>query len=97
MDAMEKPGDFCWPYEREDGVATIVLLCPNCGARHAVGVKPVDPNGWDWNQDRDKPTLSPSIFFASGHSPHGTHDDRSDEQKACRWHGFLTAGEWVNA
>jgi len=95
--AHERPGDFSWA-TRDSGVTTsIVLSCPNCGARHAVGVKPGDPRGWSWNGDRERPTLTPSIFFSSGHVPHGLSDDRTDEQKACRWHGYLTNGKWVPA
>lgn len=88
IEALERAGDFCWPFP---GDRTIVLLCPACGSMHAVGVKPGDPNGWEWNGQKDTPTLSPSIFFADGHGhrPNGNPD--------CRWHGWLRDGVWHDA
>ena len=88
MDAHEKPGDFSWPH----GDETIILSCPACGMMHAIGVKtPRNPNhGWDWNGDKDKPTLSPSIWFSAGHAQHG-------KDNGCRWHGFLRDGVFHDA
>jgi len=85
---LERPGDFCWAWSMEGAIAAICFLCPTCGANHAVGVKPGDPSGWEWNGDLDKPTLSPSLSFAYGH-PKSNPD--------CRWHGFLKDGEWHDA
>lgn len=98
-EALVNKGDFCWQYD------TILLFCcPNCGALHMVHV---GDDGYSWNGDRDKPTLTPSIFFRGGHSgtlgtvekqrgPLGfdTPEQRTPEQRACRWHGYLTNGEW---
>lgn len=36
---------------------------------------------WEWDGDRQKPTLSPSIRRTAG----------------CLWHGFLEAGIWRSA
>ena len=80
---MQNPGDFAWAYDREQIVA-IYLMCPSCGETHGVPVKPGDPNGWDWNGNQDEPTLTPSIFFRDGHI----------QNRDCRWHGYLTNGEW---
>ena len=33
---------------------------------------------WEWDGDQVKPTLKPSVLQVGG----------------CRWHGWLTAGEW---
>lgn len=38
-----------------------------------------DPGRWTWDGNRDRPTVKPSIRHMDG----------------CRWHGFLTAGEFL--
>lgn len=35
------------------------FFCPGCGFAHWFKT---DGNGWTWNGDRDKPTISPSIL-----------------------------------
>lgn len=37
---------------------------------------------WEWNGDRDRPTLSPSVLQSG---------------LPCKWHGFLRDGYWVLA
>lgn len=62
---------------------TLVYICPcGCGA---VGAVPVSTGtkqdrGWLWDGNIEKPTLTPSILKTFG----------------CRWHGFLTDGEFVS-
>lgn len=81
--SLEKPGDFCWQFE-----SVLMFLCPACGENHFLGVISARHNGgWKWNGDKEKPTLVPSIYFASGHQ-HNGHDN------GCRWHGYLTEGTW---
>jgi hypothetical protein len=53
--------------------------CP-CGCGALLGVS-FGPNGWTWDGNRDKPTVTPSIRDMAG----------------CLWHGFLTAGEFITA
>jgi hypothetical protein len=36
-------------------------------------------HGWDWDGNREAPTLTPSVLQSG---------------LPCRWHGYLTAGEW---
>ncbi len=73
-------GDFLWSFNSSDDPARILFVCP-CGCGDLTGV-PVRPESggshWNWNGDRDKPTLTPSL-------------QRID---SCRWHGFLTDGEF---
>lgn len=56
------------------------FVCP-CGCGRE-GYLPIDTftagPRWDWNGDRERPTLTPSVLFRGG----------------CQWHGFLTNGEW---
>ncbi|MBD3571621.1 hypothetical protein EJ082_01340 [Brevundimonas diminuta] len=64
----------------DGSVGGIAFICP-CGCKREgyLPVKPDDPGPrWDWNGDRERPTLTPSVLFRGG----------------CEWHGFLTAGEW---
>jgi hypothetical protein len=45
------------------------FLCPGCGNTHWLpvdGSAPQRPK-WQWNGDYEKPTLSPSILYRSGH------------------------------
>lgn len=67
--------------EVEDGTLVgIAFNCP-CGCGRE-GYLPLDPSSpgprWDWDGNREAPTLTPSVLFKGG----------------CEWHGFLTAGEW---
>lgn len=43
----------------------VTFYCPGCKETHAVPVCGTD--GWTFNGDLDKPTLSPSILRRSGH------------------------------
>lgn len=68
------PGEF----QFTDREAFIYIGCPcGCGDTFGLPVR-VRPPGWSWNEDRDRPSLAPSIRRTGG----------------CRWHGFLTAGQF---
>jgi hypothetical protein len=80
-----KPGAFAFT---ESGSA--MMFCCPCGCGE-FGMLRIDNNrdrsrpqppgsgpSWAWNGDRDRPTLTPSVFRMGG----------------CGWHGFLTDGEW---
>lgn len=78
----DRAGDF-WIDSKGKRLA---FICPcGCGTVGGVALKVnmADRGGkhpvWSWNQNREKPTLSPSILFTSG----------------CKWHGFLTEGMWT--
>lgn len=49
-----------------NGKRSLIFICPGCGDAHAV---PVEGNGmkWQFNGDLEKPTLSPSLLFRTGH------------------------------
>ena len=46
-------------------VDSIRWWCPGCERRHTVPTKQLAPDGWDFNGDYDKPTLSPSVLVYS--------------------------------
>lgn len=77
------PGSAEW-LEDDDAVAvSLAFACP-CGCKN-IRVLPVYLGdvgyGWRWVGGREKPTLTPSIQI----------------EDVCRWHGYLTAGEFVPA
>lgn len=63
-------------YGTPDG---LFFTCP-CGCRR-TGAVTLGVKGWSWNGDRDKPTVTPSVYFAPG--------------EVGEWHGYLTDGRWV--
>ena len=62
----------------EDGPnQNLIFICPcGCAAVRSVPVK--GPQKWNWDGNKELPTLTPSILIIG----------------ECRWHGFLTQGEW---
>lgn len=74
-----------WPDRHEHAgiVAGFTFRCPcGCGLDGWLPINgPVLRGGptWDWDGNADVPSLTPSVF-ATGWP--------------CKWHGYLTAGEW---
>lgn len=70
--------------KEDTGAVTFVYCCPcGCGVQIGLPIRPeTDPAparpAWLWNGSLSSPTLTPSIRRLDG----------------CRWHGFLTGGEW---
>lgn len=60
----------------------MVMTCPWCGALSRITFQP--PNGWTWNGDYQRPTVSPSVLVLGGH-------------KGCRMHIFIRDGRIVDA
>ena len=73
-----------------DGTKDVSILygCPCwCGALGAISIKPYGKPErplWQWDGNREKPTLTPSILI------HQLNDKA--EKVGEHWHGFLTAG-----
>lgn len=63
---------------RDGTVAAIEYACPcGCGRLGCVSVYTgVVGAGWKWNGNREKPTLTPSLY----------------QRVTCGWHGHLTDG-----
>lgn len=70
------PGDF---FISAEGTQ-IQFMCPcGCGAERILSIgtsKPAQGPSWQWDGNRERPTLSPSIRDISH----------------CKWHGYLRAG-----
>lgn len=79
-DALGTPGAIeIRPVYKGTAIGGIAFVCPcGCGRDGWLPLKPERANGWEWNGDHAKPTLSPSILQSGG----------------CRWHGYLTDGEF---
>ncbi|NOS70057.1 MAG: hypothetical protein HOP33_09010 [Verrucomicrobia bacterium] len=67
-----------WSRNEEGVLQGLIYICP-CGCKEVSSV-PVAPalQGWGFNGHLEQPTLTPSIFKKGG----------------CKWHGYLTDGEW---
>jgi hypothetical protein len=58
------------------------FACP-CGCGAIGAVKIAGDNAWQWNGDRERPTVRPSVAFSKQvGDPH--------------WHGWLTDGVWTS-
>ena len=68
----------------ELGFATIIYVCPcGCGEKNSLPIATGEkkPQYWQWNGELTNVTLTPSIKRMDG----------------CKYHGFLTKGEWYFA
>lgn len=82
--AMDRAGEFYYlPYDptREDEPTHIVIRRPDGVDGGAIPIKRgagATGEAWGWDGNRQKPTLSPSIWWKDTHRP--------------QWHGWLQAG-----
>ncbi|MGN6413799.1 DUF6527 family protein [Flexivirga sp.] len=80
----------------------VFLWCPGCDALHMVST---GPNGWAFDGNTERPTLSPSLLvkavqWPDGEGPEPTGAKRRDrhpnitpgEHTAC--HSFVRDGQW---
>lgn len=88
LNDLERPGDFTFVGGADPDRLALSASCPcGCGEHFAIYVRyapdaPHRPLVWDWDGNRERPTLSPSI---------------ARKMCPCLWHGWLRAGEWVTA
>ncbi|MBY0581546.1 MAG: hypothetical protein K2P68_01330 [Sphingomonas sp.] len=63
-----------------DGVVMgIAFRCPcGCGFESWLPIRD-DHTGWQWDGNREAPSLTPSVLQSG---------------LPCKWHGYLTNGEW---
>lgn len=82
IDDFQNAGDAKY-YTSHGGtrVGGLIIGCPGCGKLTLLPFKPVEVGAaWEWDGDRDQPTLTPSI----------RHTDVT-----CGWHGHLIRGKFV--
>jgi uncharacterized protein DUF6527 len=73
------PGSCEWVENQAGEIGAMNFVCPcGCGKTHSatLHLEGADGNGWMWNGNREKPTLTPSIGCRT----------------PCGWHGYLTDG-----
>lgn len=58
--AIERGGDGFYQEER------LTFRCP-CGCYKIAGVSIAGPRCWEWDGNREKPTITPSILIDGGH------------------------------
>jgi hypothetical protein len=80
-EAGSSAGAYAFVVSSQGEPCGIEFICPcGCGHECYVNITPGHPSpSWKWNGDKDKPTLKPSIFNTG---------------LPCRWHGYLTDGEF---
>lgn len=68
------------PVEGEESVG-FAFRCPcGCGCEGYLPIRPANrlTPSWEWDGNREAPTLTPSVLFRGG----------------CEWHGWLRNGIW---
>lgn len=61
-----------------DDVQGLAIKCPGCGRESYLPTDGGPGPNWNFDKNREKPTLKPSVY----------------SKGCCGWHGYLTAGEW---
>lgn len=53
-----------------NGHRQLLYWCPGCEGAHGVAIDAPNNQGakWTWNNNRDKPTFSPSVHANAGHA-----------------------------
>jgi len=60
--------------------AGLIFVCPGCRQITSIAFRDIDGRPkWNWNNNREKPTCTPSILH-------------SKDRNGCGWHGHLTDG-----
>lgn len=74
-------------YDWQGSDGGILFGCPcGCGELKSVSFRSERRPVWQWDGNREKPTLTPSINILQL--------DEAGRQIGEHWHGFLTAGEF---
>lgn len=75
------PGSAEWSMDKEGKITSLILVCPGgCGNVVPIAIERPGVSGWKWNGLYELPSLTPSLQM-------NVH---------CRWHGYLTNGEFIS-
>jgi hypothetical protein len=75
------PGSSTFAEDSKGRTSHLMMTCPcGCGKMAGIVIEREGERGWAWNTDKINPTFTPSILQSSG----------------CKWHGFLTNGEFIS-
>lgn len=83
--------------------SALVFHCPGCNQKHTVSVGVGTGPRWEYNDNPDRPTLTPSILVRTGHHVDGKttdcwcaynaqHPDDPDPFHCTVCHSFVTDG-----
>lgn len=87
-DELTQAGDFYWNVGKDGKKRFICFVRPNEPILwKAITMIEVGGDGWQWNGNEDKPTLTPSIWV---------NREKANPDSG-EWHGFLIDGEWKDA
>ena len=68
----------------------LYFWCPGCDGTHGVRIKSAgEPNGWEFDGDRENPTIKPSILVSTNYDDNGRLPE-GQIRTIC--HSFVTAG-----
>ncbi len=84
FDSDQIPGSFdLTGRANHKGIHGLIYACPcgcgEIGSLHFAVGDDAQSPSWKWDGNEDAPTLTPSIRRLDG----------------CKWHGFLTKGQWI--
>ena len=94
-------GAFSWIDNDGDGLLYIVFRHPNkvwrntSGEMIGIGSIPVNDGRWNWDGNRDVPTLNPSILFKTSVPDHMKEEVRhltDNDGWTETFHGFIKKG-----
>lgn len=74
------PGAIQYWGQDSDAPTGFHFKCP-CGCKAVGGVRLSGAGAWEWNGDKEKPTVSPSVLLY-------------DRDMSSHWHGWLRNGIW---
>jgi len=86
-----------WSNAADHGLM-LYLWCPGCDDVHGVSVESTSGSVWQWDGNRDLPSIYPSILVSGvqwqeGHTFHkGNHAIGVGEKTTC--HSFVRNGKW---
>jgi hypothetical protein len=75
-------GAIQYRFRGDGALGGIAFFCPcGCGGESYLPAKGYGHSQeWEWDGNREAPTLTPSVQQVGG----------------CQWHGWLRGGEWVS-
>lgn len=56
----------------------LAIRCPGCGKESCLPTEPGMAHQWNWDGNKESPTLTPSVHSVG----------------CCGWHGYLRKGIW---
>lgn len=81
-------------YYEDRSIRVAEFKCPGCGYRHVYYLENKDGKVWQWNQDLNNPSFTPSLLNLTGSFAEPTFKD-PPELPPTRCHLFVTNGKII--